>query len=192
MVGLMELHKFRENTAEGNVSLYAETKKRVMRYRIAFLIIGLFFLFLSWIIWIKSSLWITIHIKPFVDLIAFLLGIASLTICAVLRYETEAVRALYHHTVHHLQHVYHIRQSKTFKDHRMPLMQILRKKMALRAHFNQTKGKLRKLELETFDLMKRITHSTTLTLKEKELLYNQALTELQERFQPVIKAYEDA
>lgn len=187
----MELHKFREISAQTTSGLYSNTKKRVMRYRIAFLLIGLFFLFMSWVIWIKSSLWITIHIKPFVDLIAFALGILSLTICVMLRYETEAVRALYHHTVHHLQHVYHIRLAKTFKDHRMPLMQILRKRMALRAHFNQTKGKLKKLELETLDLMKKITHSATLSLKEKELLYNQALNELQERFQPVVKAYEE-
>lgn len=188
----MELHKFRENSLEATSNLYGETKKRVMRYRIAFLVIGLFFLFLSWMIWIKSSLWITIHIKPFVDLLAFALGILALTICAILRYETEAVRALYHHTVNHLQHVYYIRLAKSFKDHRLPILQILRKRMALRAHFNQTKGKLKKLELETFDLMKRITHSTTLTLEEKELLYNQALHELQERFQPIVKSYEDA
>lgn len=188
----MELHKFRENIAGSGNGLYAQTKKRVMRYRLAFLIIGLFFLFLSWIIWIKSSLWITIHIKPFVDLLAFLLGITALTLCVLLRYEVEAARSLYHQTLHSLRHIYRIRQAKALNDHRLPLFQILRRKLALRAHFKQTKGKLKQQELETLELMKKITHSQNLTLAEKELLYNQALAELQERFSPIVKGYEES
>ena len=188
----MELNRFKEHGLEQEINLYEETKKRVIRYRIAFFVLGLFFLFLSWLIWTRSSLWITIHIKPFVDLAAFLLGIASLSICAFLRYETEAVRSLFYHTIHHLQHIYHIRQAKTFKDDALPFSQIFRKKLSLRAHFNQTKGKLKKIELETFDLMKRITNGKNLTLTDKELLYNQALLELKNRFEPIMKAYEES
>lgn len=179
-----------EHFKEGEISLYEATKRRVIRYRIAFLIIGLFFLFLSWLILVKSSFWMTIHIKPFVDLIAFLLGIVALTVCACLRYETEATRTLFHQTSHRLTHIYRIRQAKTFKDPKAPLGHILRKKLALRAHFKQTKAKLKKLELETFTLMRKVTQSPSLSLKEKELLYNQALKELEERFEQVVARYE--
>lgn len=189
-IPLGELSKFKAESETSDLHLYASTRKRVMRYRMVFFFIGIFFLFLSWIIYQKSSMWLTIQYKPFIDGIAFFLGIASLTVCTFLRYETEAVRALYHETLLKLRHIYTIRQSKALKDHDLPIIALIRKKIALHAHFKQKIGKLKKHEHETLDLMKRISRTKSLPLPEKELLYNQAVLELREKFNQVLAAYE--
>lgn len=190
-VPLPELHRFKAESNESDFHLYASAKKRVMRYRAIFFCLGIFFLILSWIIYQKSAFWFTLHFKPFVDVLAFGLGIASLTICTFLRYETEAVHALFHETRLRLKKIYKIRQSKSLKDQHLPLGDVMRKKLSLRAHFHQTLAKLKKQEHETLDLMRRISRTKSLDLPEKELLYNQALIELKEHFNPIVKAYEE-
>ena len=187
---MRDLQAFKSQTTSSS-GLYERIRKKVRRYRIVFLLIGLFFIVLAWLIWMKSSLWITFHIKPFIDLIALFLGLASLTIAACLRYETEAIRALYHEEVHRLRHTYDERQAKALKNHDTPIVELIRKKLSLRAHYTQTLSKLRKDELETLRLMKKITHTKSLTLPEKENLYNQALAELREQFEATVRAYEE-
>lgn len=185
-----ELSQFKEESNDSEQQLYTFTKSRVIRYRAIFLTIGIIFLFLAWVIESKSAMWLTAFTKPAVELIALLLGLASLSICAFLRYETEAVRSLYHHSVGRLSVSYKIRNARTFKNAHLPFFDLMRKKLAMRSHYKQTIEKLKRLELDSLDLMDKISHTHALTLDEKENLYNQALLELKTSYIPIIQKYE--
>jgi hypothetical protein len=185
-----ELSRFKEETASSEVALYNATKARVRRYRIIFLSIGALFLLLAWSIDHKSALWITGFIKPAVEFFAFMLGVAAFTIAAFLRYETESVRALYHHSVQRLRQKYRLKKAALSKSHEMALPEMFRLRMALRGEYIQAREKLKKLEVETLHVMERITRAREMPLEEKERLYNLALLQMKESFIPVLKGYE--
>lgn len=184
-----DLNRFKEESQDSEIELYNVTKQRVQRYRAAFFTLGIVFLSLCWIIDQKSALWFTSFIKPVVELAALLLGIASFTICAFLRYETESVRALYHHSLGRLKQSYKIKKAKASQDADLPAKDMLKMRISLWGHYAQAKEKLKKYELDTLELMERITRTKELKLDEKEHLYNLALLELKQKYLPILKEY---
>ncbi|MCB1113174.1 MAG: hypothetical protein KDK62_00265 [Chlamydiia bacterium] len=184
-----ELDRFKEETKQSEAKLYEATKARVKNYRLIFISLGILFLILAWVIYNKSAIWFSTFAKPAVDFLAFALALAAFTLAAFLRYETETVRALYHHSAERLKAKYRIKKAALSQNHELPAQDLIRQRIALWGKFAHAKEKLKKLEMETLELMKQISRSD-LELKEKEKLYNLALLEMKESFLPVLKEYE--
>lgn len=182
-----ELKDFKDQHAQEN-PLYADKKKKVVRYRYIFFLFGIMFVSFGIYIFSKSSIWIMMGIKPVICLLTFLLGIAAITIGLILRYEKEAVREIYHKSLDQLFRYYVERKGNVDKNHELPFLELMKRKFALRNPYIASKAKMRTIEVQSLNLMDRISNSN-LDLETKEKLFNQALHELRDKLNHVLLDY---
>lgn len=184
-----ELDRFKEESSRSEEQLYRSTKGRVKRYRLVFLGLGVLFLILAWVIHVKSAVWFTAFAKPALEFISFAMALLAFTFAVCLRYETESVRALFHHSTHRLKRKYRIKRAKINQEHSHSFAELIRQRIALWGRYAHAKEELKRIEIDTLRIMRRISDSPE-DLKTKEKLYNLALLEMKKSFLPVLKSYE--
>ena len=182
-----ELKDFKEQQIQED-PLYIDKKKKVIRYRYVFFLFGITFVAFGIYIFSKSSIWIMSGIKPIVCLITFLLGIAAITVGLILRYEKEAVREIYHKALDQLFRYYVERKGNVDRNHDLAFTELLKRKFALKNPYLAAKAKMRTLEIQSLNLMDRIS-AANIDLDTKEKLFNQALHELRDKLSHVLLDY---
>lgn len=182
-----ELKDFKNQQTQED-PLYIGKKRKVIRYRYVFFFFGIIFVAFGIYIFSKSSIWIMSGIKPIVCLVTFILGIAAITVGLILRYEKEAVREIYHKALDQLFRYYVERKGNIDRNHELPFIELFKRKLALKNPYLAAKAKMRTLEVQSLNLMDRISNAN-IDLDTKETLFNQALHELRDKLNHVLHDY---
>lgn len=188
-----ELEVFRihleDEQNDGHPDFYTESNQKLFRYRLIFLSFSILFLFLTGIVLSFSSNWSysflvdsSIKAKTLISIITTSLSMAAMGCAYFPSSLHEATRHVVNKAKRSLQYIYEKQRIQNGIDATFLWGTRYRKSCALRHVYQGLLNKIHEKGEDTYHLLQKITKTTQMSQKAKERLYNQALSELHDKF----------
>jgi hypothetical protein len=162
----------------------------------SFFFFGFLFAFLGAFVFFKTSSWTTLHwssqlVKPFV--VFFCGGLATLAfaLSVSMRADQESVHSVVRKAKLILSRVYTRRRVDLGLHRLLYIGRRYRQHMAYRHFYDEARDKIHDLQEETIRLISEIA-SAPFEKKQKEILYNQAVSELHDRLTQLVLSFKHA
>lgn len=194
-----ELNLFRQQLAIDSASpmLYTSAKKKMLTYKLIFAGISAFFLFLAFILWYHSVPYATgmlsisesTLIKNLLGAICASMGSAAMFIAAGLRTDRDAASHLKRKAHHKIARHYARKKMELGVTGLINFGKARATSAALKSAYREALNHISDHHDETLRLFDHISHSSGMTSRTREHLYNQVLCELNHKLHRVIESF---
>ncbi|MFQ5729402.1 MAG: hypothetical protein ACE5GN_03480 [Waddliaceae bacterium] len=175
---------------------YSATKKNVSVYRMIFLCIGALYFLLGLILFYKSLSWTCsvlfgscFYIKTLLCSFCGFSAVSSVILGFLLKTEKEAAKRLYRHSKRRIRQIYERKMIKFGVKRFFSFGEEYRKFRSFKHLYLDALEKLQECKDNTLYLLDSISRSGSLDSRMREELYNQAILELKDRSEIVIRTY---
>jgi hypothetical protein len=179
--------------------LYSSAKKKMRTYKLIFAGLAAFFFFLAACLWGHSiplasgllSLSQAILLKNVMAGVCALFGGAALFISALLRTDRDVAAHLTRKARQHLMRHYTRKKVELGLTRLLYFGSAYTTSVALKAAYRAAVEKVHDHHEEILQLFEHIAHCSAMNYRSREHLYNQALTELNQKLQGIIESFID-
>lgn len=196
-----ELNIFRQQLAVDSAAplLYTSAKKKMLTYKLIFAGISAFFLFLAFILWNHSvpfatgmlSISESTLLKNLLGAICASLGGAALFIASSLRTDRDVANHLKRKAHHKIARHYARKKVELGVTGLLNFGKAYATSVALKNAYREAISHIHDHHDETLRLFDHISHSSGMTNRTREHLYNQALCELNHKLHRVIESFKN-
>jgi len=199
-----ELEQFRHTAEESGIDIhhqpYHRKKKQVLTYRAIFLGLGILFLILTLIVifmthqlpWLEHVWTLSFTTtKSFVAFVGIILTLFSLWLAYSLRTEKEAAIHIFHKASHKLTQIYAQKHLKADLTRFSWFGSSYTRFNALKQEYRMAQRELEEQKDQTLFLLGHINNNDAISLEQKEQLFNQALLELKDKLQGVLRKFKN-
>lgn len=194
-----ELNLFRQELAidTGTPHLYSTAKKKLLTYKLIFTGLSAFFFFLAVCLWLHSvpfatgmlSISESTLIKNMLGSLCAFFGAAALFITAMLRTDRDVAAHLMRKARHQIGRHYARKKVELGVTRLLNFGKTYATAVALKGAYREALGTVNDHHQEILQLFDHISHSSGMTSRTREHLYNQALCELNQKLHRVVESF---